>query len=384
MHIRRLELQGFKSFKDKTVIHFDDGITGIVGPNGCGKSNVVDAFFWVMGEQNARHLRGQSMDDLIFSGADKAPPASYAEVTLVLDMPAEISGPNAAAGASASPVSLPTREVAITRKLYRSGECDYFLNKTPCRLRDIQELFMDTGVGARGYSIIQQGQIAKIVQAKPEDRRTMIEEVAGIVKYKARRKESVRKLESTQQNLLRVTDVINELETQKRQMERQADKARKYKEWREKLQEIELRFNALRWEDLSAKLNALEQEIELRNTEDLALSAARETAETQIAQKRLELAQASKVAEEFQQKWMDAGNRLNNAENDLKFSQKNLENLRSSFAQLEKDTEEERALVESLSAEHEALALEAATMDEQFASADAYRSEQEAPLSNRL
>src|SRR5688572_731049 len=137
MQIRRLELQGFKSFKDKTVIHFDDGITGIVGPNGCGKSNVVDAFFWVMGEQNARLLRGQSMNDLIFAGADKAPPASYAEVTLVIDMPGELSGPNAPAGASASasPVTLPTREVAITRKLYRSGECDYFLNKTPCRLK---------------------------------------------------------------------------------------------------------------------------------------------------------------------------------------------------------------------------------------------------------
>ncbi len=377
MHIRRLELQGFKSFKDKTVIHFDDGITGIVGPNGCGKSNVVDAFFWVMGEQNARHLRGQSMNDLIFAGADKAPPASYAEVTLVIDMPAELSGPNAPAGASANPVSFPTREVAITRKLYRSGECDYFLNKIPCRLRDIQELFMDTGVGSRGYSIIQQGQIAKIVQAKPEDRRTMIEEVAGIVKYKTRRKESTRKLEATQQNLLRVTDVINELENQKRQMERQADKARKSKEWKEKLQSIELHFNALKWEDNSNKVGQLEMDIEQLSAEDLALTTARETAETQIAQKRMELAQASQVSSEFQQKWMDAGNVLNNAENDLKYSQKNLEDARIAFAQLEKDTEEERALVESLTLQQEALSLEAATSEEAFASAEAYRQEQE-------
>lgn len=379
MHIRRLELQGFKSFKDKTVIHFDDGITGIVGPNGCGKSNVVDAFFWVMGEQNARHLRGQSMDDLIFSGADKAPPASYAEVTLVLEMPAELSGPNAPAGASstANPVSMPTREVAITRKLYRSGECDYFMNKVPCRLRDIQELFMDTGVGARGYSIIQQGQIQKIVQAKPEDRRTMIEEVAGIVKYKTRRKESMRKLEGTQQNLLRVTDVINELETQKRQMERQADKARKYKEWKEKLQDIELRFNALKWDDYSIRLGLLEQELESLDTEDTALSVARETAETQIAQKRMELAQASQVSDEFQRAWMDAGTKLNNSENDLKYSQKNLETLRATFAQLEKDTEEERVLVESLTAQHDALAEEAATIGEQFAAADTTRTDLE-------
>jgi chromosome segregation protein len=383
MHIRRLELQGFKSFKDKTVIHFDDGITGIVGPNGCGKSNVVDAFFWVMGEQNARQLRGQSMDDLIFSGADKAPPASFAEVTLILEMPAELAGPNAPAGASAGNASLPTREVAITRKLYRTGESDYFLNKTPCRLRDIQELFMDTGVGARGYSIIQQGQIAKIVQAKPEDRRTMIEEVAGIVKYKARRKESMRKLEGTQQNLLRVTDVINELESQKRIMERQADKARKAKEWKDKLQDIELRFNALKWEDFSARINLLEQEIESLSAEDTALSAARETAETQIAQKRMEAAQASNIAEEFQQKRMDAGNKLNNAENDLKYSQKNLEDLRASFAQLEKDSEEERALVENLSAQHAALLEESSTMEAQFAAADELRREQEVLATDR-
>jgi chromosome segregation protein len=380
MHIRRLELQGFKSFKDKTVIHFDDGITGIVGPNGCGKSNVVDAFFWVMGEQNARHLRGQSMDDLIFSGADKAPPASYAEVTLTLDMPVEAAGPNAPAGASVADPTLimPTREVAITRKLYRTGESDYFINKTPCRLKDIQELFMDTGVGARGYSIIQQGQIAKIVQAKPEDRRTMIEEVAGIVKYKTRRKESMRKLEGTQQNLLRVTDVINELETQKRQMERQADKARKYKEWKEKLQDIELRFNALKWEDFNNRAGALEIEIDNLTTEDLALSTARETAETQISQMRLELAQASKVAEEFQQKWMDAGSQLNNCENDLKYSQKNLEDLKLSFAQLEKDSEEERVLIESLTAEHDALANESATIDAQYEAAEELRQAQEA------
>jgi chromosome segregation protein len=385
MHIRRLELQGFKSFKDKTVIHFDDGITGIVGPNGCGKSNVVDAFFWVMGEQNARHLRGQSMDDLIFSGADKAPPAGYAEVTLVLDMPGEISGPNAPAGASSteSLATLPTREVAITRKLYRTGESDYFINKTPCRLRDIQELFMDTGVGSRGYSIIQQGQIAKIVQAKPEDRRTMIEEVAGIVKYKARRKESTRKLEGTHQNLLRVTDVINELENQKRQMERQAEKARKYKEWKERLQAIELNFNALKWEDANNRTGLLEREIEELSTEDLALSTARETAETQISQMRMELAQASKIAEEFQQGWMDAGTKLNNHENDLKYSQKNLEDLRTSSLQLEKDSEEERVLVESLKAQHDALAEESATIDEQFHSAEAAKTELEAETSQK-
>jgi chromosome segregation protein len=218
--------------------------------------------------------------------------------------------------------------------------------------------------------------IAKIVQAKPEDRRTMIEEVAGIVKYKARRRESMRKLEGTQQNLLRVTDVINELEAQKRQMERQADKARKYKEWKEKLQDIELRFNALKWEDHANRARVLEMEIDELTTEDMALGTARETAETQISQMRIELAQASKVSEEFQQKWMESGTRLNNSENDLKYSQKNLEDLRASFAQLEKDSEEERGLIESLTAQHEALAVESATIDAQYEAAEELRAAQ--------
>src|SRR3990167_8829520 len=177
MRIKRLELHGFKSFKDKTVINFDTGITGIVGPNGCGKSNVVDAFFWALGEMNARNLRGQNMEDLIFNGSDHAPASNIAEVNLILELPAELSGPNAPAGASFHDLALAplTREVAITRRLYRNGESEYLINKVPCRLKDIQELFMDTGAGARGYSIIQQGKIAEIVNAKPDERRTMIE-----------------------------------------------------------------------------------------------------------------------------------------------------------------------------------------------------------------
>ena len=371
MQIKRLELQGFKSFRDRTVIHFDDGITGIVGPNGCGKSNVVDAFFWVMGEQNARLLRGQAMDDLIFSGSDKSPPANYAEVALILDMPGEIAGPSAPAGASVVDVAIKPamREVNITRRLYRSGESEYFLNQTPCRLRDIQELFMDTGVGARGYSIIQQGQIAKIVQAKPEDRRTMIEEVAGIVKYKTRRRESMRKLESTHNNLLRVTDIINELEGQKRMMERQAEKARKYKDWKTRLHEIELRFNALKWEDLSIKIGEIDSAIEGLSAEETAFSTARESAETTVAQKRLEATQAGKVLEELQQKWMRAGQELNDAENDHKYSIKNRDDLQLAIQQMEADLAQITSETESLRTEHAALEVERETIADQFGEA---------------
>lgn len=384
MRVKRLELQGFKSFKDKTVIHFDAGITGIVGPNGCGKSNIVDAFFWSMGEQNARHLRGQAMEDLIFSGSDRSPAANYAEVTLVLEMVADLSGPNVAAGAStkdlANDGTLPTREVAITRKLYRSGESEYFINKTPSRLRDVQELFMDTGVGSRGYSIIQQGQIAKIVQSKPEERRTMIEEVAGIVKYKARRKEAARKLEHTQQNLLRITDVITELETQKRQLERQVDKARKYREWKEKLQSIELRFNALKWEELSEKLNVLEKDVSELQTRDADLTTERETIENIVLNKRIEATSATKVTEENQEKWLRVGQHLNQSENDLRFLQKSLEELRLNLADLNSQSEREQVLVEQLKTEFEELSLYTTSISEQYANAEATRTQAEQAL----
>ena len=204
MRIKRLEVQGFKSFKDKTVVHFDHNITGIVGPNGSGKSNIVDAFFWVMGEQSYKHMRGSGSDDLIFNGSSKYGPMGMAEATLVMET--DVPDADVPAGASTSdiPIQLKTKEISVTRRVYRSGEGEYFINGVPARLKDIHELFMDTGVGAKGYSVIEQGQIGKIVQSKPEERRLLIEEAAGIAKYKARKKESLRKMEATQGNLSRL------------------------------------------------------------------------------------------------------------------------------------------------------------------------------------
>src|ERR1041385_840108 len=196
MRVKRLEIQGFKSFKDKTIIHFDEGITGIVGPICCGKSNIVDAFFWVMGEQSYKHMRGNSSEDLIFNGSSKYSPLGMAEATLVLETDV-VDMTQAPTGATVQdiPLHLKTKEVSVTRRLYRSGEGEYFINGTLARLKDIQELFMDTGVGAKGYSVIEQGQIGKVVNSKPEERRLLIEEAAGIAKYKARKKESLRKME---------------------------------------------------------------------------------------------------------------------------------------------------------------------------------------------
>jgi len=233
MRLNRLIIQGFKSFKDKTVIVFDQGITGIVGPNGCGKSNIVDALFWVMGEQSAKHLRGTSMKDLIFAGSSKYSPASFAEVTLVLD---NVNGKHIHInGAVAKPV-----EIHLTRKLYRNGETEYRINNEPARLKDIHEVFMDTGAGAKSYSIIAQGEINKLVQAKPEERRVMIEEVAGITKFKLRKKESLKKIELTQANLNRLEDLQNEIYKNLKNLEKQAEKAEKARTLRDRVKKYEL------------------------------------------------------------------------------------------------------------------------------------------------
>ncbi|MGE3611482.1 MAG: chromosome segregation protein SMC [Bacteriovoracaceae bacterium] len=233
MRLNRLIIQGFKSFKDKTVIHFDQGITGIVGPNGCGKSNIVDALFWVMGEQSAKHLRGTNMKDLIFAGSSKYSPATFAEVTLVLD---NVNGKHIHINGT---VAKPT-EIQLTRKLYRNGETEYRINGEPARLKDIHEVFMDTGAGAKSYSIIAQGEINKLVQQKPEERRVMIEEVAGITKFKLRKRESLKKIEQTQSNLLRLEDLQNEIYKNLKNLERQAEKAEKAKTLRERITKYEL------------------------------------------------------------------------------------------------------------------------------------------------
>ena len=237
MKLLRLHLQGFKSFKDKTTINFDDGITGIVGPNGCGKSNIVDALFWVMGEQSAKHLRGNKMKDLIFAGSSKYTPGGFAEVTLVLE---NDSGKHIHIG---NQVSKPS-EIALTRKLYRNGETEYRINNQPARLKDIQEVFMDTGAGAKSYSIIAQGEINRLVQAKPIERRTMIEDVAGITKFKMRKKESLKKIEHTQSNLNRLSDLQSEIYKNLKSLEKQAEKAEKARRLKDRVKHHELIVNS--------------------------------------------------------------------------------------------------------------------------------------------
>ena len=202
MYLKALEIQGFKSFPDKTVLHFGEDVTAIVGPNGSGKSNISDAICWVMGEQSARSLRGAKMEDVIFGGTEKRSPVGFAQVTLVLDNSAHIFP------------TIDSSEVMVTRRYYRSGESEYYINKQSVRLRDVNELFMDTGLGREGYAIIGQGRIDEILSIKSAERREIFEEAAGISKYRHRKEETERKLDRTEENLVRINDKIAELELQ--------------------------------------------------------------------------------------------------------------------------------------------------------------------------
>jgi len=238
--ILRLELFGFKSFKDKTIIAFDQPITAIVGSNGCGKSNVIDALYWVMGDMSAKHLRGTHMSDVIFSGSRDHAPLDLAEVTLVLERDPE-TDPELPAQFQAS------NEIQITRRYYRSGETEYLINRIPCRLRDIQEFFMDTGLGAKAYSIIEQGAISRLVTQKPEERRTVIEEVAGIMKFKARKAETERKLANSRTNLDRIDDILKDLKKSLATLKAQATKAEKFRSYSDELKALELRLVSREW-----------------------------------------------------------------------------------------------------------------------------------------
>ncbi len=227
MYLKKLEMQGFKSFADRTVLEFMPGITTVIGPNGSGKSNISDAIRWVLGEQSMKSLRGEKSEDVIFAGTQNRKSLGFAEVSLIFDnqdgkLPVEFS------------------EVTVTRKLYRSGEVQYFINKTPCRLKDIRELFMDTGIGKDGYSIVGQGRIDEILSNKSEDRRNVFEEAAGIVKYKTRKQEAERKLERTKLNLLRINDILQEIEQNLEPLKNQAEKAKTFLDLREELKQIEV------------------------------------------------------------------------------------------------------------------------------------------------
>lgn len=296
MKLKRLILQGFKSFKDRQVIHFDEGITGIVGPNGCGKSNVVDALFWVMGEQSAKHLRGSTMKDVIFAGSAKYTPAAWAEVSLVLE---NDEGKHIHIGHQVSSPS----EIQLTRKLYRNGETEYRINDIPCRLRDIQEVFMDTGAGAKSYSIIAQGEIHRLVNQKPEERRVMIEEVAGITKFKVRKKESLKKIEATEQNLARLNDLQQEIEKNLKSLEKQAEKAERARDLKEKVQRYDLIVHSHKEFDLLKNYKEGKTIVDERSEEIENLSARKSVIEIGLEEERFRKDEETEKIEELQKEY---------------------------------------------------------------------------------
>src|SRR5512138_70774 len=269
MRLEKVELAGFKSFCDRQEVSFDGGVTGIVGPNGCGKSNICDALSWVLGEQSVKSLRGASMEDVIFAGSQSRQPVGMAEVSL------RVSGLN-----GNSPDGSP--ECVVTRRLYRNGESEYLMNGQACRLRDIHELFMDTGLGSKAYSFIEQGKIGLILSSKPADRRALIEEAAGITKYRVRRKQTQIKLDAAQQNLLRVNDIINEVEKQLESLKRQAAKARRWRAAKEEMQGVERIVFGRRFLDLRERARQLEERHGAEAERERAATIALESEEARL------------------------------------------------------------------------------------------------------
>lgn len=340
LNLKRIELQGFKSFADKTVVDFVGGITAIVGPNGCGKSNVADAIRWVLGEQSSKLLRGTSMQDVIFNGTEKRKSLSYCEVSMVLDNAERL-------------IDIPYDEICITRKLYRSGESEYLINKNTCRLADIRDILHDSGIGRDGYSIIGQGKVEEIVSSKPENRRSIFEETAGISKFKYKKIEAERRLARTRDNLSRVNDILLEIDRQLKPLRQQAETAKKYLDYKEKLKSYEVNNYVYNYENaennkkvINDRINALTEESDSKQKEltstiekynsnmneinkidenmkslysqttDLKVALEKSSGETNVYRERLLL--LKEQAEKFKQDLLKEQQNIENIENSLK------------------------------------------------------------------
>lgn len=346
MRLKKMEIIGFKSFGERSAIAFPPGISAIVGPNGCGKSNIVDALRWAMGEMSVKQLRGKSMEDIIFAGANGRPPTNLAEVSLTL------SNEN-----GAGPEALKDfTEVMLTRKLYRSGESLYMINRQPCRLKDIHNIFLGSGMGAKSYAVIQQGNIGAITDAGPEERRFFIEEAAGITRYKQRKKETLRKLEITRQNLVRVLDIIAEVDTQMKGLDRQAKKAEQYRRYREQIRILDLRL-ALdrhgRYSEAARQNERLLAELKDADIESAArlnrLDAAVEEIKLRRARKNQEISRQRSDKFELQRRMDRAEGDIGHRKGEIERLIQEAENLRHLHGELEAKNQRmdgERAEVE--------------------------------------
>jgi len=354
LFLKCIEMQGFKSFADKINLHFDKGITSVVGPNGSGKSNISDAVRWVLGEQSAKSLRGSRMEDVIFAGTQHRKPVGFAHVSLTLDN-------------SDKTIPLDYSEITISRRVYRSGESEYYINKTMCRMKDIHELFMNTGIGKEGYSIIGQGRIDEILSTRSEDRRAIFEEAAGIMKYKVRKKEALRKLENTKQNLLRIDDIIMELESQLEPLKDQAEKARKYLELSGELKELEVSLYVDSIEKNQARINEMEnlfnkirqdiqnenERIENRKKENREKAERLEKLKNDLEVIRNELFEIDRETGRFENRIQINEEKIKGLESGNLAANQDIEGTKSRIETIDSDIEKRNKRLENLEREHQ-------------------------------
>ena len=335
MYLKRLELQGFKSFADKTVLEFRPGITSVIGPNGSGKSNISDAIRWVLGEQSMKSLRGAKSLDIIFAGTQNRKSLGFAEASLVFDN-------------TDGTLPIEYTEVTVTRKIYRSGETGYYINKVPCRLKDILELFMDTGIGRDGYSIIGQGKIDEILSNKSEDRRHIFEEAAGIVKYRTRKAESEKKLEHTKLNLLRITDIVAEIETNIGPLKNQSEKAKKYLNLREELKNIEIGLFLYNIDKYKKELEEIVSDEEIYKTQCNDEEGRLERCKALKEELKSEIDRITETIEEMTNLGFESKKDIEMLNSDINVSNTRIENNKENKLRFEKEVKELETRIKEL------------------------------------
>jgi chromosome segregation protein len=356
MRLKRLEITGFKSFRDKMTIDFSKGISAVVGPNGCGKSNIVDAIRWVMGEQRVKTLRGKKMDDVIFHGAENAAPVSMTEVSMILD----------SNGRKFPGTYEECSEVMISRRLFREGESEYTINKVPCRLIDVRDFFMSTGTGVRTYSLVEQNSVANLVEAKPEERRQFIEDAAGISKYKVRKEAASRKMEATRQNILRLNDIIREVKSQLNAVSRQAKRAEQYKALKKEIKEAELILALQTYVELSGQKEALGKTRDDLNKRDMEVRTNLNELEASIEGIKAEVLENETSVSECQEKLYDIRNSINIKEQGIEHLKDKIKDIASQKLKNHSEIESLRFRQETLSKEVETLSVLAGKSGEEI------------------
>ncbi len=325
MKLKKLEIHGFKSFPEKATIQFPPGISAVVGPNGCGKSNIIDALRWVMGEKSVKQLRGKNMEDVIFSGSNGKPPLNMAEVSLILEND----------NGSAPEEFKDFTEIMLTRRFFRSGESTYFINKQPCRLKDIHNIFLGSGLSTKSFAVIQQGSIGAIIDAGPEERRFLIEEAAGVTRFKRRREEALRKVASTNQNLFRITDILAEIKRQMASLKRQARKAELYKKYQDQIRKFDVLLGLIKYDDYRREID--ETDTLLKNLQDVDFEHTSKLKKIDAAVEEIKLKRLQKNQDISNQKskLFETQRNLDKIENDLTHNKADIERLANEARDLE-------------------------------------------------